>query len=145
LKSARYRFTGEHAYKTGQGTAMNGRFSVSLPHAAPREADVVPGLAVGWVALYEPGYAIPDGPVAGEVVDPILGISARFAIIYKVDDESGNAAFPWAASFPAGYSCAYCTQGFPDGYEPVPCSEFEVDAHSGGGSYYEWCNWLPWE
>jgi hypothetical protein len=136
-------YNGEGTYKTGEGTAMNGTFTVSLPHPPPREADVVPGLAVGWIALYEPGYEIPDGPVASEVADPILGISARFAIVYKAEDGSGNAAFPWAASFPAGYSCAYCTQGIPDGYEPVPCTGFEVDALSGGGSSYEWCTWLP--
>jgi hypothetical protein len=134
-------YDGNEAHKYGGGTATRDTFSIDLPELLPQESNVAPGLSVGWVALYQAGYDIPDGPVSQSVIDPIVGISARYAIIWKEYDGSGNAEYPWAADFSAGYTCAVCTQGVPDGYAPVSCSDLVVDVRD-DGSLYEWCNWL---
>ena len=54
----------DYVYKFGEGTAADGRFSITLSSDPPAEAINSYGLGVGLVAVLVPGVTLPEGRVA---------------------------------------------------------------------------------
>ncbi|XYI02390.1 hypothetical protein ACMHYB_22595 [Sorangium sp. So ce1128] len=76
-----------------------------------------------------------------ELQTALLGASARYAIIWHDPSAPG---FDWSDSFPDGFGCGKCvvasgSEWF-DSYEPVDCSEVEIQATSGLDSL-DLCHW----
>ena len=136
----------DHAYKFGEGTIANGRFSITLPGDPPAEAVNSFGLGIAMVLVPPPGVTWPDGKLDASVFGPdIAGISARDSVIWRAKSfDFGDAAPPpdwWPLSFPPGLSCGTCTPapdgGSFDGFAPFACDQLQINAYG----TVEVCNW----
>jgi hypothetical protein len=132
---------GDSIYKFGDGSSANGTaFTAGLPGDPPAAARNQFGgddFGVGFLVLLPPGTSYPDGPLATE--PPVVGISARQAIIYRGATDTGGIV-PWTTAFPVGLSCGVCvdsTTGF-DSYAPADCATFVIDTDPDP----DVCNWM---
>jgi hypothetical protein len=132
----------DYGFNFGEGSLSGATFTVGFGSAPPREALNSNGVGMGFVMLLAPGTQMPEGEIDADVLDTaLLGVSSRHVIVWR--DGSGQ-GFDWSASFPAGFGCGKCVtappgEGF-DSYEPVDCSEVEVQVASDPDSL-EFCNW----
>ncbi|WP_434041555.1 MULTISPECIES: hypothetical protein [Sorangium] len=130
----------DYAFNFGEGSVSGARFTVGFGAEPPSEAINSHGVGVGVVMLLEPGTELPEGELDEDVIEAaILGASPQHAIIWRGPSSQGAA---WSEGFPQGYGCGKCVpaaEGF-DTFEPVDCSEVEVQATSDLDSL-EFCNW----
>ncbi|WP_437323230.1 hypothetical protein [Sorangium sp. So ce381] len=132
----------DYGFSFGEGTASGATFTVGFGSAPPREAINSNGVGMGFVMLLAPGTQVPEGEIDSDVLDTaLLGASSRHVIVWH---ETSGQGFGWSKSFPAGFGCGKCVaapegEGF-DSYEPVDCSEVEVQVASDPDSL-EFCNW----
>ncbi|WP_437566795.1 hypothetical protein [Sorangium sp. So ce542] len=131
----------DYAFSFGDGSVSGVTFTVGFGSAPPSEAINSHGVGVGVVFLLEPGTDVPEGVLDEEVIEAaVVGASPRHAIIWR--DPSGPGT-SWSDGFPYGFGCGKCAaaegETF-DTYEPVDCSEVEVQATSDFESL-EFCNW----
>jgi hypothetical protein len=131
----------DYSYKFGGGSSASGSFEVTLVAEPPAQALNSYGLGLGFIVLVDSSQQVPDGIVDDEQLTPMLGFSARHAVIWK--NESGP-GLSWSDAFPAGYACGKCAP--PSGattfdrFEPVDCSKLEVETAADIDSI-ESCNW----
>ncbi|WP_437934294.1 hypothetical protein [Sorangium sp. So ce341] len=132
----------DYAFSFGDGSVSGVTFTVGFGSAPPSEAINSHGVGVGIVFLLEPGTDVPEGVLDEEVIEAaVLGASPRHAIIWR--DPAGLGT-RWSDGFPDGFGCGKCVAA-PEGetfdaYEPVDCSEVEVQATSDFDAL-EFCNW----
>ncbi|MGK3992385.1 hypothetical protein [Sorangium sp. So ce1024] len=132
----------DYAVSFGKGSVSGATFTVGFGSAPPRAAINRSGVGVGIVALLPPGAQLPEGKFDPETVGiTLLGVSPRHAVIWR--DASGE-GFGWSDSFPEGFACGKCVDSPPgegfDFYEPVDCSQVEVQTTSDADSL-DGCNW----
>ncbi|WP_437274949.1 hypothetical protein WME90_27265 [Sorangium sp. So ce375] len=132
----------DYAVSFGKGSVSGATFTVGFGSAPPRVALNRSGVGVGIVALLPPGTQLPEGKLDPETVDiTLLGVSPRHAVIWR--DASGE-GLGWSDSFPDGFACGKCVDSPPgegfDFYEPVDCSQVEVQTTSDADSL-DGCNW----
>lgn len=133
----------DYTYKFGDGTSADGAtFTMTLADLPMMARTTGPNVDVGgaFLVLLPPGTVVPDGVVAGE--PPVVGLSARHAIIYRGASDTGTLV-PWTAAFPVGYSCGVCvdstTGGF-DSWAPTDCTTLVIDTSA--PSAIDICNWM---
>ncbi|WP_437585883.1 hypothetical protein [Sorangium sp. So ce1000] len=131
-----------YSFNFGEGSVSGATFTVGFGSAPPREALDKEGVGVGIVTLFPPGTGVTEGKVSNETIQTaLLGASARYAIIWRDPSAPG---FDWSESFPAGFGCGKCVlarrSDFFESFEPVDCSEVEIQAASGLDSL-DLCHW----
>lgn len=128
----------DYGYKFGDGVSTGVAYVAGLPTDPPPPEALNAGIfGVGFAVLMPPGTEIAQGIYYDEgVLAPMIGFSARHAIIYKAMD---SGAIGWLAAFPVGYACGVCVtnpSGF-DSYAPTSCDTVEITTDM----TVESCNW----
>ncbi|WP_437730504.1 hypothetical protein [Sorangium sp. So ce1335] len=130
----------DYAFRFGEGSVAGATFTVGVGADPPSEAINSYGVGVGVVMLLEPGTEVPEGELDEAVIEAaILGATPQHAIIWRDPSSQGP---DWSDDFPDGFGCGRCVpadEGF-DTFEPVECSEVEVQATSDFASL-QFCNW----
>jgi hypothetical protein len=136
----------DYAYKFGEATVTNGRFSITLPGDPPAEAINSYGIGVAVVVVVAPGVTLPDGKLAANTLGTdIVGISARNSVIWRAKTldlpESGPPPDWWPLQFPTGLACGACTPapdgGSFEGFAPTSCDQLQVTVLDTANV----CNW----
>ena len=126
----------DYAYKFGEGTVTNDRYSITLSGDPPAEAINSFGLGIAVVVVLAPGVTLPDGKLAPTVLSTdIVGISARNSVIWRAETmnlpESGPPPDWWPLGFPQGLACGACTPrpdgGSFDGFAPTTCDQMQIN------------------
>ncbi|WP_437654523.1 hypothetical protein [Sorangium sp. So ce1182] len=131
----------DYFFNLGEGSVSGATFTVGFGSTPPRAAINSHGVGVGFVALLEPGTEVPDGEFDPDrFKTAVLAASPQHAIIWR---DASRPGLSWSGSFPDGYGCGKCVAA-PDGgfdsFEPVACTEVEVQATSDMDSL-EFCGW----
>jgi hypothetical protein len=136
----------DYAYKFGEGTVANGRFSITLPGDPPAEAINSYGVGIAVVVVLPAGKTLADGKLSNADFGAasIAGISSRYSVIWKAATLNLPSTPPadfWPLSFPTGYACGVCTAK-PDGgsferFAPSVCDHLQITTYS----VDEMCNW----
>jgi hypothetical protein len=136
----------DYAYKFGEGTVTQGRFSITLPGDPPLDAINSFGIGVGFVVVLASGVMVPDGKIAADIFEKfVVGISARNSVIWRAKSlalpDPGPPPDWWPLGFPEGFACGVCTPrpdgGSFDGFVPTSCAELGVSVPV----TQDVCNW----
>jgi hypothetical protein len=133
--------TPDYGYIYGEGTATRGGFSVAFDAPPPPEAVNSYGVAVGELVLVPSSFEVPKGKITSSEQIELLGISTRHAVIWKAGSPE---RINWMQKFPDGFACGQCKAATGeetfDSYEPVSCSEIEIETATDLDTL-EGCNW----
>jgi hypothetical protein len=136
----------DYAYKFGEATVTNGRFSITLPGDPPAEAINSFGIGIAVIVVLAPGVTFPDGKLAANVFSThVVGISARNSVIWRSKSlnlpDSGPPPDWWPLGFPQGFACGACTPrpdgGSFDGFAPTACDQLQISVFDTATV----CNW----
>jgi hypothetical protein len=137
-----YSGSSDYAYRFGEGTIANGRFSITLPGDPPAEALNSSELGIAVVLVLPAGQTLPDGKLDRHAISSsnIAGASTRHSVIWRAKDLNLPSNF-WPSDFPPGYSCGACTPkpdgGRFEGFTPTACDEIRITTYDQAAM----CNW----
>jgi len=134
----------DYAYKFGEGTVVNGRFSITLPGDPPAAAINSWGVGIAVVVVLPAGETLADGKLSTFGAADVAGVSSRHSVVWKAATLNLPSTPPadfWPLSFPAGYACGACTAK-PDGgsferFTPSACDHIQITTYN----IDEMCNW----
>jgi hypothetical protein len=136
----------DYAYKFGEGTVADGRFSITLPSDPPADAINSFGLGIAIVMVLPAGQTMADGKLAADAfnIHDMAGVSTRYGVIWRAQTLSLPSTAPedfWPLSFLAGYACGACTPkpdgGSFEGFAPTSCDQVQLTTYD----IDQMCNW----
>jgi len=138
----------DYLYVSGSGQLTEAGFELELPATLPDEAINSYGVGVGLIYALPSAYVPPPGrldeTLAPDRLAPsFIGITPRYAVIYRKPGATPPSPASWMEAFPEGYSCGVGVPAIAgdifDTYAPVDCSMVELVV--GDPSTFDFVNW----